>query len=80
MMKDLTSMLWPISHIVSYVVDDNQVLALFSPFGRDGGPGFSLLVHVVVRTDQVPVPIGGTFMHGTNVIRWTLDEHEMNIR
>ena len=38
MMKDLTSMLWPISHIVSYVVDDNQVLAL--------------LVHLVAMADQ----------------------------
>ena len=55
MMKDLTLMLSPISHIVCYVADDNQVFSLVSPFGRDGGPGFSLMVHVVVRTGQAPV-------------------------
>ena len=38
MMKDLTLMLSPISHIVSYVADDNQDLAL--------------LVHLVAVADQ----------------------------
>ena len=55
MMKDLTLMLSPISHIVSYVADDKQVFSLVSPFGRGGGPGFSLMVHEVVRTGPAPV-------------------------